>query len=337
MLAQAGLMPYIFSHNMNTASVQAALRATLLFSLLTLAGPVSSRAAADWSWQKEAGSTALLQGGQTLWCFRYGASDSKPCFHPVAPAGGPVLTGFRPADHPWHRGLWFSWKYVNGVNYWEEDKATGKAAGTTRHEAPRIETRPDFSARIQQDLAYLPAGGAPVLTEQRQITLSAPDAEGGYWMDWDLRFTALTNVVLDRTPLPNEPEGKPYGGYAGLSVRFAGGLSNAVVSNPAGPVAFTEERFRGAGIGMDYTGEVGGRPAGVAILDHPLNLNAPSPWYAINGKVMHFYSPAVLCNQPHRMKAGEQLRLRYRVLVHAGAWAPARLTAEHQAYVKAGQ
>jgi hypothetical protein len=28
-------------------------------------------------------------------------------------------------------------------------------------------------------------------------------------------------VVLDRPPLPDEPDGKPYGGYAGLSARLA--------------------------------------------------------------------------------------------------------------------
>jgi hypothetical protein len=89
-----------------------------------------------------------MQKGQPVWQFNFGSNATKPFFHPVALPGGPVLTWDQPGDHPWHRALWFSWKFINGINYWEEDPKTGVSAGRTRWSEPQIETRRDFSARI---------------------------------------------------------------------------------------------------------------------------------------------------------------------------------------------
>jgi hypothetical protein len=51
---------------------------------------------------------------------------------------------------------------------------------------------------------------------------------------------------------------------------------------------------------------------------------------------MRYFSPAVICYQPHRLKAGEKLALRYRVLVHPGRWGADRLRAEMQRYARSG-
>jgi hypothetical protein len=272
---------------------------------------------------------ALRRDGQTVWQFNFGTNATKPYFHPVALPGGPVLTWDRPEDHPWHRALWFSWKFLNGVNYWEEDPKTGRAAGRTEWSEPRIDTRPDFTARLALDLTYRPGDAPAVLTERREIIVSAPDANGMYALDWDMTFTAGgAPVLLDRTPLPDEPEGKPYGGYAGLSVRLIGELQDVRARTTVEPVVFTGHRYRGKAAALEYSGVIAGREAGMAILDHPGNLNAPTPWYAINEPVMHYFSPAVICYGPHTLPAGASLRLRYRVLVHPGRWEAERLGAE---------
>jgi len=157
------------------------------------------------------------------------------------------------------------------------------------------------------------------------IVVSPPDAQGAYQMDWTMTSKAVTEVLLDRTPLPHEPDGKSFGGYAGLSVRFARELQEVQATSSQGPVEFTGGRFRGKATAMDYSGTIAGHEAGIAILDHPSNLNAPTPWYVINDRVMRYYSPAVICFQPHRMQADETLTLRYRVIVHPGRWDAERL------------
>ncbi|MEZ5238765.1 MAG: DUF6807 family protein [Microthrixaceae bacterium] len=34
--------------------------------------------------------------------------------------GGRVISVDAPADHPWHHGLWYTIKFVNDDNFWEE-------------------------------------------------------------------------------------------------------------------------------------------------------------------------------------------------------------------------
>jgi hypothetical protein len=232
-----------------------------LFTSLALgaegADPVTNRAAvgapmagrpANLAWRKEAGMIALIGGDQAVWQFNYQSGQDRLFFHPVAVAGGPVLTSDRPKDHPWHRALWFSWKFINGVNYWEPNAQTGTLDGRTKWSNLQSETRPDFSARLSMEIAYRPADGPPVLKEHRVIAISAPAQDGSYSMDWQMTFTALDKaIVFDRTPLPGEPEGKPWGGYAGLSVRFAENLPN---SKPPAPRARSGSRTTPIAFGL---------------------------------------------------------------------------------------
>lgn len=302
-------------------------------SLLLSAAWLAASAAepgAELVWKRGAGSVSLLQDSQVIWQFNYGANATKPHFHPVAFPGGPVLTWDRPPDHRWHRALWFSWKFINGVNYWEEDPRTGLAQGCTQWQEPTIETRPDSSARIVMNIAYHPATNSQsVLTEHRIIEISAPAKDGTYHQDWTMTFTAgAQDVLLDRTPLPNEPGGKPYGGYAGLSVRLASNMVERVVVTTEGPVDLSGGRYRGTAMAADCSGSFTGREAGIAMIDSASNTNSPSPWYVINDRTMSYFSPAVLCYQPLTLRAGDSFRLRYRVIVHPGRWDPARLRKE---------
>lgn len=291
----------------------------------------------SWKWQKKEGeSAALVRGDTVVWQFHYAPDVPKPYFHPVALADGRVLTWNSPPDHRWHHGLWFSWKILNGLNYWEPDRSTGKPAGRTEWANVEIATRPDHTARIEMDLTYRPGGAKPLLTEKRIVDVSAPDETGGYHFDWSGTFTAGAKAVkLDRTPLPGEPGGQTFGGYAGLSVRFAGELTERQAATSEGPVEFNpQSRYRGKASAMDYNGLIDGRPVGVAVCDHPENLNHPTPWYAIRSKPMSYFSPAVICYGPHTLEAGRSFTLRYRVLVHPERWDARRLTAEYQRFVR---
>jgi hypothetical protein len=283
---------------------------------------------ADLAWDEQPGeSLALRRAGEEIWRFHHGADRAKPCFHPLALPGGRVLTIDQPADHRWHHGLWFSWKLIDGVNYWENERATGRPAGRTAWTTAGIDTRADGSARLALDLTYGPADGAIALAEHRVLDVGAPGPDGAFAIDWDCAFTAQRDCVLDRTPLPGEPRGQVSGGYAGLSLRMVNlELRQAVTT--AGAVEWNQDdRFRTRATAMEYDGVLADQEVGVAILDHPGNLNAPTPWYAIRSKAMTFFTPAVICHGPHRLAKGERFRLRYRVCVHPGRWDAARLAA----------
>ncbi len=285
-----------------------------------------------WRWEIVDGSSVALAGpAGLLWRFRYDPDLDVPSIHPLNSVDGLTLSWDRPPDHLWHHGLWFSWKYIDRVNYWEMDAGTGRPAGRTTWTNVRVETRDDRSARILMDLAYRPAGEeTPILTEKRTIEISAPDAEGVYAVDWSSEFAAVRPVVLDRTPLPGEPGGQAYGGYAGLSLRLSGALTERRPMTSDGPVVqMIDDRYRGRHIGLDYSGLIEGRLEGVAILDHARNPRTPTPWYVIRSPEMSFFTPAFLCYEPMTLAPGRALALRYRVLVHPGRWDEVRLRREY--------
>ena len=86
-----------------------------------------------------------MNGPKILWRLNHDRQQGKPFFHPLCLADGTELTALRPADHVWHRALWFSWKFINGLNYWEEDPKTGQSEGQT--EILGLEVSPTLTGR----------------------------------------------------------------------------------------------------------------------------------------------------------------------------------------------
>ena len=285
-------------------------------------------------WKRESTSVALLQGEKQVWQFNYAAKGSlKPFFHPVALPGGSSLTWLSPPDHVWHLALWFAWKYINKVNYWEENKE-GICEGATEWTNVRIETRSDHSARIRLDLRYRPQKAEkPVLTEKRTISISSPAADGSYSMDWAMVFTAGTeNLSLDRTP--STPTS--ISGYAGLSVRLAKELGEIQIAATADKGKMVGNRYGYAATATDFNGRMDQGEAGMAMLDHPGNPRFPNRWYVIVDPSRPFWymNAAWLQEEPYDLPAGKSMTFRYRILVHPHRWDANRLEQEHHRYVK---
>jgi type 1 glutamine amidotransferase len=317
---------------MDNPGFQALLRRGVEWAATGSAAPDTPPERDGWRWEIVDGeSVALIGRAGVLWRFRFGAHLDVPSIHPLNSTDGRTLSWDRPPDHLWHHGLWFSWKFIDKVNYWEMDAKTGRPAGRTTWTNVRVETRNDRSARIRMDLAYGPAGEeAPVLTEKRTIEISAPDGAGVYAVDWNGEFAAVRPVVLDRTPLPGEPGGQTFGGYAGLSLRLAGALSERRPMTSDGPIVqMLDDRYRGRHVGLDYSGLIDGCIEGVAILDHARNPRTPTPWYVIRSAEMSFFTPAFLCYEPLTIAPGQTFALRYRVMIHPGRWNEARLRTEY--------
>lgn len=265
------------------------------------------------AWKQDETSLALLNGTKTIWKLVADPKQPKSYFHPLATINGDLLTACEPADHPWHRGLWWSWKSINGLNYWEEDRNTKKSEGVNELTAATFKPAPDFSAQAELSFSYHPPDQAPVMTEIRKLTISKPDADGRYRIGWTSEFIAgNAPVTLGRTPIPNEPGGVGHGGYAGLSMRLplqANGWSVRTSEGKNNVAASHGQTARW----LDFSSPNGG----IAILDHPSNLRHPSPWYVYDANPMSYYSPAILFNEPLVLDAGKSLKLSYQILVHS--------------------
>jgi len=274
-----------------------------------------------YSWIETDTTIALYALDTIVWKYNFGTEKEKPFFHPIN-IGSTTLTALSPEDHPWHLGLWFSWKYIDGVNYWEYDNHSsskeGPVYGITEIKAVEINKHDDYSCTIKINISYHEKNLPEILKEQRTIYISSP-TEGEYYMDFEIEtMSVVDSVELNRTPLPDEEGGKLWGGYAGLSLRFNTELRNTNFINEDG----SSEMKHGESFNWIYFGLKNRQNdrIGTAIFDHPQNLNNPTHWYVTNVPEkpynFNFLQPAVIFKKPFEIVKDEKLRLSYRVMFY---------------------
>lgn len=274
----------------------------------------------SYKWQRQEDSLGLLLDKKLIWRYVYSPEEAKPFFHPLALPDGTVLTWLKPPDHIWHRAAWFSWKYINGINYWEEDKVTGRSKGQTEIISVNTECHDDHSANIQMELSYHETGENPVLTEKRSLYISPIDPDStGYYIDWESTFTAKAQeVLLDRTPVPGQPRGARSGGYAGLTIRLSEDIQDWKPLNSHGQTGQDCHGQKAAW--LQFSGLTDDkRPVGVVIFDHPDNVRFPSPWYITNRPgIKDNLSPSFLFNESMKLEKDQMIHYKYRILIHEG-------------------
>ncbi|NJL73386.1 MAG: hypothetical protein HC888_18565 [Candidatus Competibacteraceae bacterium] len=169
--------------------------------------------------------------GDPLWSYRFATDRQKPFIHPLRTPGGVLLTAFEPWDHQWHRGLWFSWQYINDVNYWEEQQGipAGVGAGTLHFTGPEQVTLSPRGAEIRTHYEHRDHTGLEVLESVRELHFHIPKKDR-YLIDWTLSWNAKTDLVIRRTP-------EDWGGYSGLSIRTARTLGSLTLLNSEGQQA----------------------------------------------------------------------------------------------------
>ncbi len=275
----------------------------------------------DYSWDKNNKMVALMHDGKIIWKLNFDKGQDKPYFHPLKTPNGYELTLERPKDHPWHRGLWFSWKEINGVNYWEEDPAKGVAKGRSIIKSVHIETLKDFSAKVTFDISY-EENSIPVINETRKLFISSIIGKDQYTIHWDQKFKFQKDVRL-YLEKPAKHGGVEWGGYAGLSFRASDSLTDprfisSVGYNSTSDITGYGEKAQW----MDMTAQVIGTDSiyvGLTIFDSPKNPRYPSPWYVWFTKGKHtFFTPSILFDGPMDFKKDDSLSLEYLVLVHDG-------------------
>ena len=281
-----------------------------------------------YAWKRVPGSeVTLMRAGEPVWTFRYDPKENWPYFHPIRIPGGPVMTGLSPADHPWHRALWFSWKFIDGVNYWEfralKDPKSVPAGRTEFTGGEEVRTGKDGAA-IALDVEYRD-GGRVRLRERRRIRIEMPRADGSYAIDWDGIFFAVgPDVELNKDT-----------GYAGLFFRASPTwrepryLNGEGISGPAVHQAAAEW------IDLSGIDASGFGPFGVTLFDHPENPRFPAPWWRDRSRDdddIAYIGTGLLFSGPLKVTHSAPLRLRYRILVHAGRPSAEALEAEFRKF-----
>ena len=278
-----------------------------------------------------AGSVVVPGALASPWLFVH--DDPRPHLHPVTTPAGHVLTSDAPADHPWHHGLWFTIKFVDGDNFWEQAGGEGRLETATidaveSADGPSLHAtidwiRPDLSVALRQDLE-----------------IAAVDHRDDSWSVVDVAVTLVAerDVVLDRTPYTT------WGGYGGLTFRGRPDLVDTRFLLPDGSTV--KKRTGDRGPWIDLTGTIPDpghhttvATVGLAMLDGASPGDGPVPWYGSTRSPVYgtdgwsnFLNAAFLWDGPLALAAGAPLDLRYRVIAHDGDVTAAALDAEHARY-----
>jgi len=289
--------------------------------------PKTSPARRDFSWRQTETSIALLNHGRVVWQHVHDKKMGKP-FMRIGLLDGTELTrpcpfpkGYPKSDHTWHRALWWSWKAIDGVNYWEKNQQG------TEPVKVEIQHQKDGSAVIDMVIAYHLPDQPPVVNERRVIAVTAPDATGSYRIDWQMTFTPAgkDDVVFNRNS------------YGGMALRMAAECCGDAKSGKQ-PWTFLDSEGRPNCNGqtarwVDYFGAAtNGRPAGVAMFDHPENPRHPSFWQS--RAHYPYLNPSFTCKEDYQLPAGKNLTLRYRILVHPGIMDKEKLEREWKAFAE---
>ena len=259
----------------------------------------------------------LVRNGAVVWNLDIDTPEGKPALHPLTLPSGRTLTDFHPADHFWHLGFWFSFKYLNGVNYWEPTDIKGrgtKAAGETRVTKRRIDCQ-GAAADVMLDIDYLPRGSNTVeLSERRTLSFSAPDAQGGYKIAIEHAFTAWRDVTIERTPPFKDKKGNWQRGYTGWTLRIPKALAEEFDvfgsegrETPRG-ICGEEGRF------VDFVSRANGEGVKFSVKASPAGSTRYYIW-ADKRSV----NPSPVFLSPITIMAGETLRLAYELDVHGDA------------------
>ncbi len=263
----------------------------------------------------------------------------KPYAHPVRTLGGRVVTGYRPNDHRWHKGLQMTASHVSGQNFWGGNSYVHgrgylplpERIGQMRHDGfSSFEVDEERFACVEE-LTWVENGGDAWAREERGLSVHSVDVVRGAWvLDWSIRLTNVRDEEL-RFGSPTTA-GREMAGYTGLQWRgprdFTGGTVFAPGREEGGP----GERFMGTrGPWLGFTAERDGVDgASTVVFAHaPENLDPgravhPSHWFVRSEPI-----PSVAFSwaffEEFGLPAGESFGYRYRVVVADGAWGSERV------------
>lgn len=272
-------------------------------------------------------------GGALFTSYHFGADVYRPFLHPViGPSGDSVVRGYplvtgvpgETTDHVHHRGIWTGHGMVNGVDNWKEEDDAGR---TVHRRFESLESGPVYGRAVA--LAdWVDHDSSRLLTERRELTFYATSL--GRLFDYDVTLTASEGDVLIGAD-------KEVGWIAlrvatSMDVDNGGRLENS--EGGVGEVGTWGQRAAWC----DYSGDVQGRRAGVAILDHPGNPRHPTFWHARNYGLVttNPFGTTIFPGEGEKsdylLRSGESLGFRYRVYVHEGDASGGGVAAYHRVY-----
>ncbi|MFJ8864152.1 PmoA family protein [Streptomyces sp. NPDC102473] len=287
-------------------------------------------------------SVTAAESGVELLRYVYRAEDPweapKPYIHPLRTLSGRVVTGYRPNDHRWHKGLQMTASHLSGANLWggnsyvhgEGYLALPERVGSMAHAGFDEVSVHDDGVRFAERLTWHPRSGALWAEETRRIEVHDVDGVSGSWvLTWS---SAITNRRAEplRFGSPTT-HGRPAAGYTGLFWRGPRAFRDGRI---VAPHAEGPELMGQQAPWLAYGGEhdeTDGH-ATLVFVHAPENDHAgahgehPAHWFVRNASFAAV-APSLAFHDELVLAPGATLTRRYRVVVADGAWERDRIAA----------
>ncbi len=256
-----------------------------------------------------------------LTVYRAHPTQKFPYFYPVAgPASGLSLTTESSLPYPHHRGLWLGLDPLHGGNYWHGSLDDGRIRSERRKVVKRSERSIAFTDRCEWERKGAPSP----LHDERRFTVTLVDNRR-WLIDADLELVAEQPITIE------EAKHSLFAirAAADISPTYGGPLYNADGGRGAEGTYGKEARWCG------YYGPRRRQPdtvEGIAVMTHPDNPWRPVWFTRDYGHLSP--SPFNFLEEPWKLAAGESVKLRYRVVLHAGSPEDANLAELYRQWVE---
>ncbi len=271
----------------------------------------------------------------------------KPYFFPILNPDGSHYTRRFPLDktstesddHLHHKGLWFTHGDVNGSDFWmEESNGAKTVTKTVKMITPVGYVFGEFRATTD----WVSKEGKVLATDTRQIKI-VPLPNGNCLLDFRITIKPVGNPVT----LGDTKEGT-------FALRVAETLApkpdaSANIKTPTAKMINNNGEMGGEAWGkkaswVDYSGQLGNAPYGIAMFDAPDNLRHPTTWhareyglFAVNPFGLHDFKLGDKGAGNHVIAMGESLTLHYAVFFHKGDTIAADVAGQYTAFAEPPQ
>ena len=262
-------------------------------------------------------------------------SGPKPILWPlVGPTGKEMTRGYpmREAlpherdDHSHHRSLWFTHGKVNGVDFWMESAGHGD---TVHREFLKVTGGPQATIATRND--WLAPDGTKVCEDQRTFDFGANDK--ARWIDVELIVRATEGPVT----FGDTKEGS-FGVRVAETMKVDAKLGGRIVNSDGKTDA---DAWGKKASWVDYYGPVENEILGIAILNHPTSFRYPTHWhvrtyglFTANPFGWRDFEGSDGVDGSYTIETGQNMTLRYRVLLHQGTTEEANVAGVFAEYAK---
>ena len=247
-------------------------------------------------------------------------SEKYPFFFPVNGPSNASVTSMRNANYPHHSSLFFGCDRVNGGNWWQEGLERGQIISLR---ADILESGGNRAVIENECIWRRPGADAPI-KDKRKITVTIPSKDK-FIIDFDVTMEMLMDVNIEKTN---------HSLFSGRMDPDLAVINGGTMINAEGETS-EKGTFGKSSAWIDFYGPRMGKTEGMAILQHPSNKWYPAPWFT---RDYGFFSPTPMYwpanDKNTSLKKGEQIKLRYRVIVHSGNHVEAGIAEEFAKYSK---